>query len=384
MPLRVALVAEGDARTTNCWSGSGLRFFESLRAAGVEVDVVDVEPRGWHRALAAGLTVHADRARWKQRYNLGGVPFAMKSARAGGALRGGGYDAVIQIGGTFLVSPRARAGAPYVLYCDSNFRHALRGGRFAGASRLVPAEARGVAAREQRVYDAADRIWTMSDALRDSFVADFGQPRDKLRTIYAGANSPPAQPPSDPAVRGPVVLFIGKDHERKGSAMLLEAFDAVRRARPDAELHIVGGQPAGADRPGVVAHGFVSRRTPEGAATLDDLFARASVFCMPSHYEPFGIVFVEAMLAGLPCIGARAWAMPEIIAEGETGWLVPPGDAGALAEAMLAALADPARAAVMGARGRERALATFTWNLVAARAVEDLERLAARRGLART
>jgi glycosyltransferase involved in cell wall biosynthesis len=260
-----------------------------------------------------------------------------------------------------------------VLYCDSNLAYALRGTPYSGASRLPRKELDGVLHRERRVYDAADRIWTMSDALARSFREDFKQPPEKMATIYAGANNPPS--PIRVPGAAPRILFVGKDHERKGSATLLEAFDLVRRAVPDAELHLVGGIPPDSARPGVITHGIISRATVDGQRSLDQLFGSARVFCMPSRYEPFGIAFVEAMLAGLPCVGTRAWAMPEIIEDGETGWLVPDGSISELASVLITALRDPASSARMGALGRDRALRYFTWERVASLALEDLSRL---------
>jgi glycosyltransferase involved in cell wall biosynthesis len=78
------------------------------------------------------------------------------------------------------------------------------------------------------------------------------------------------------------------------------------------------------------------------------------------------------MSAGLPCIGTAKWAMPEIIDDGETGWLVPDGDVEELARVLIAALQHPALCQRMGANARERALARFTWEGVAARAASDL------------
>jgi glycosyltransferase involved in cell wall biosynthesis len=90
---------------------------------------------------------------------------------------------------------------------------------------------------------------------------------------------------------------------------------------------------------------------------------------MPSRFEPFGIAFVEAMSWGLPCIGTTSCAMPEIITDGRTGYVVPPGDGDRLAERMLDLVERPASAAAMGRAGRERFLADFTWDRVAERMV---------------
>jgi alpha-maltose-1-phosphate synthase len=76
------------------------------------------------------------------------------------------------------------------------------------------------------------------------------------------------------------------------------------------------------------------------------------------------------MACGLPCVGTRLEALPEIVADGETGLLVPPGDAVALAAALERVLADPRRARAMGARGRARVAARFLWR----HAAERLER----------
>jgi starch synthase len=375
MSLRVAFVAEGDANTADCWSGSGRSFVEALRAAGTHVDVYNAELTSWPRAIVAGLAFHPARERWRQRYALGAIPFLARSARVSRALSDAtvSYDAVIQAGATFRVRSSARRQASYILYCDSNLAYALRGAPFSAASRLGSRTVTGALQRERRTYGSATRIWTMSDALASSFAADFGQPAATMKTIYAGANNPPS--PILSAKSSSRILFVGKEHARKGSAILLQAFSKVRAAVPGAELHFVGGVPPDADQPGVVVHGFVSRATAAGARLLDDLFGSASVFCMPSRYEPFGIAFVEAMLAGLPCVGTKAWAMPEIIDDGKTGWLVADGSAEDLARVLIEALRNPSECARRGALGRERSLALFTWERVAARAIADLHNL---------
>jgi starch synthase len=375
--LKVAFVAEGDANTADCWSGSGQSFVRALREAGLHVDVFNAELGAWPRAITAGITYHPRRDRWRQRYLLGSVPFFVRSARVSRTIfeAARDYDAIIQVGATFAVRKEARGGARYVLYCDSNLAYAQRGAPFSAASRLAPREVNGALRRERVIYDSADRIWTMSDALSVSFESDFAQPRDKMVTIYAGANNPPA-PTAKRRDDTPRILFVGRDHHRKGSALLLQAFRQVRQAIPHAELHMVGGAPAEGNQPGVVAHGVISRATASGARKLDELFAGATLFCMPSRYEPFGIAFVEAMMAGLPCVGTERWAMPEIIEDGRTGWLVPDGSVDELARVLLEALRDPRECARRGALGRERSLSRFTWERAASRAIRDLESLA--------
>jgi glycosyltransferase involved in cell wall biosynthesis len=147
----------------------------------------------------------------------------------------------------------------------------------------------------------------------------------------------------------------------------------VHAARPDAQLVVVG--PREVDEPlppGVVLHARIDRSTPEGEQEYIDLFRRATAFVMPSLYEPFGIVFVEAMAFGLPCVVADRCAMPEIVDDGTTGRVVDPMDPDALAAALLE-LADPAVARRMGDAARRRMEERFTWDVVAGRVLAELE-----------
>ena len=93
---------------------------------------------------------------------------------------------------------------------------------------------------------------------------------------------------------------------------------------------------------------------------------------MPSVWEPFGIAFLEAMAAGLPCIGSDSCAMPEII--GETGSVVPPGDVAALADQMYAYLSDASLSAGRGRAARERYDRHYGWERVSARIVAAMQR----------
>lgn len=386
MFVRLAIVAEGDANTRDCWSGCALGFVSAVRRAGHEVVAIDAELRGATRLAAAGLAFHPDLGKWKERFRLGPVPFRARSLIA---LRGLRHtlpcDAVVQVGATFLLPRASLQGAPYVVFCDSNIAQARRGSPWSSATNLTDAQTAEVTAREQAVYDSADRIWVWSENLGRSFRSDFGQPEEKIAIVGGGANRVPARPPAARPSPGipPSVLFVGKEYERKGLPLLLEAFATARTVIPDAELHVVGCDPPGAKALGVFVHGFLSWSDPDQSAELERLYERATVFCMPSRYEPFGVVFAEAMLNALPCVGVNSWAMTEIIVPGETGWLVADGDAAALATVLAEALGDPERSARLGRNGRERATRLFTWDSVAARAVADLESHAAAGGTSR-
>jgi glycosyltransferase involved in cell wall biosynthesis len=91
----------------------------------------------------------------------------------------------------------------------------------------------------------------------------------------------------------------------------------------------------------------------------------ATVAVMPSLEEGFGLPLAEAMAAGLPTVATRVGGMPEIVVEGETGLLVPPADADALAAAIVRVLADPELARRLGNAGRARAVERYSWDVIA-------------------
>jgi glycosyltransferase involved in cell wall biosynthesis len=363
--MRILLLSEGNPETRDSWSGTSKSVVEHLRAAGHEVVPGDVELYGWRRWLAAGLTFAPSKPRWRWRFRLGGVPFALRGARASGVARAHAADAILQIGATFRV--RRHTGIPLFLYCDSNIRLS-EAGRATGhseASRLTRRESKAIAAREAEVYEGADGIFTMSERLRRSFVENFGVEGRRVHTIHAGPNFDPQEfdVPRAPRAAGhpPTVLFVGKAFERKGGDILLAAFRKVRGMVPSARLRIIGPPHPLDDQPGVVWDGLLRSDDATERRRLIQAYLDADVFCLPTRFEPFGIVFLEAMYAGLPCIGPDAWAVPEMIVHGETGWLVPADDAEALAGRLIEVLQDPEQARRMGEAGRARARSYFTW-----------------------
>ncbi len=105
----------------------------------------------------------------------------------------------------------------------------------------------------------------------------------------------------------------------------------------------------------------------DALAEVPALFSQATVFALPTLREPYGLAFLDAMACGLPCVGTRIEAIPEIVREGETGLLVPPGDPVPLAGALERLLADPTLARALGTRARARIFAGGLWSHVAAR-----------------
>ena len=148
--------------------------------------------------------------------------------------------------------------------------------------------------------------------------------------------------------RRPVVLSVARMYPRKRLQDLLHAAAVLRTRIPDVQIRIVGQGP---EYPGLVRlHGELG--LGESVILLGDVsrerlaaeYVGADVFCLPSVQEGFGIVFLEAMAAGLAVVACRAAAVPEVVRDGETGVLAPPRDPEALAGALGGLLQDPGRA----------------------------------------
>ena len=185
---------------------------------------------------------------------------------------------------------------------------------------------------------------------------------------YGGASSPHDEASAPPPAGRPIVLFVGRHVERKGIPVLIEA---MSRLRHDAELVICGhGDQTPALKELASRSAAAERIRFPGrvdAEELSQLYARCTVFCLPSiidsrgDTEGLGTVPLEAYAHGRPVVCSRVGGIPDVVIEGETGFLVPPGDPAALADALDRLLGDADLAARMGEAGRRLVLGRFSW-----------------------
>ena len=217
--------------------------------------------------------------------------------------------------------------------------------------------------RERRPFGIADRTVArafdlhiaISQGLADYLARVEGFASDTFEIVHYGIVAGP-EPPAP--VAGAPFTIVGRLVEIKGHDILLAAVAEVQ----ELELEIVGDGLLRGELEAEVARRslgdrvrFLGRVAPAGPA-----MERAAVVVVPSRGEGFGMVALEAMERGRAVIASRVGGLPEIVAEGETGLLVPPNDPAALAAALRELAADPARVAAMGAAGRRRAVTEFT------------------------
>lgn len=325
--------------------------------------------------LAVALARYGRRG-LEHRWNTG-FAFDAHSLAAGEALRAlrPAPDLVLQNGALF--APGLPPPYPYALLCDHTRALAQASRAWPQAGVAPPLDyGPGWFAREGALYRGAALVACFSENVARSMVRDYGVDPDRVEVVGCGANVFPEQAPRRDD--GRTILFIGKEFARKGGLVLLDAFARVRRVMPKARL-LVAGPPVPRKGPAPEGVAFLGE---VALAELPMLLAQATVFTLPTLHEPFGIAFLDAMACGVPCVGTRVEAVPEIVREGETGLLVPPGDAAALAAALERLLGEPATARAMGARGRARVFAGGLWSHVAARLESALTRTHAPRGKA--
>ncbi|MGN6132579.1 MAG: glycosyltransferase family 4 protein [Nocardioidaceae bacterium] len=188
--------------------------------------------------------------------------------------------------------------------------------------------------------------------------------------------------PPETSLREPRVLYVGRVERSsrwKGLPVLLEAMASLRDRAPGVRLGVVG---AGDD---VASLQRLAERLGVGAVVdwygaaehrdLPAFYRRAAVTVLPSttESESFGMTLVEAMACGCAVVGTRVGGIPFVVREGVDGLLAEPGDAGSLAQALAAVLTDPARAAALGAAGRQAAEERWDWRHLEERTMRVLD-----------
>jgi len=254
-------------------------------------------------------------------------------------------------------------------------------GRLAGV-RCIVGNCRGGAApwrqHERCLWPLAHHILCNSAILKDLLVSRYGVPARRLTVVPNGVDTDFFQPPPDGRPPGPPVLLSvarlvpDKDHDT-----LLAAFAHLRASHPEAELWLVGNGPR---RPGLEQKVRDLGLAPQvkflaPARDIRHLYQRADIFVLSSVAEALPNVILEAMAAGLPVVATRVGGLPEAVTPEVTGLLVEPRNATGMAQALARLLAEPETRKSMGRRGRERAVAEFSFAVMVRRHEEVWTRL---------
>jgi 1,2-diacylglycerol 3-alpha-glucosyltransferase len=235
---------------------------------------------------------------------------------------------------------------------------------------------RRLVALECTLLRDAEAAVAMSSAIRDEMIAA-GLARERIELIPHGVDTARFRPATAeerlverralglPA-GGVLAVYTGRLLRGKGLSTLVEAFATAAAAVSDLRLALVGsgrGQSLSVDdelQSQVAAAGLADRVFLPGRVDgVEGWLRAADVFVFPSRFEALGISLVEAAACALPAVASRTGGIVDVVEDGFSGLLIPPGDAAALAESLVALARDPQRRAEMGRRAREVALSRF-------------------------
>jgi D-inositol-3-phosphate glycosyltransferase len=204
-------------------------------------------------------------------------------------------------------------------------------------------------------------------------------PLPPIALVPPGCSPRPAPAAGSPpfgerfGIPGPYVLFVGRLASNKGLLDLVDAFATLRSAHPEAHLALVGEDGGMAD----AVRARSRARGVENAVRLVGLIADerdlaaayrgARLLALPSEYEAFGLVLLEALAEGCPVVASRTGGIPEVIVDGQSGLLVPPKSPGELAAAIERLWREPDLARALGQYGQREVVPRYTWEAVAER-----------------
>ena len=302
-------------------------------------------------------------------------PLAQKSRAAGIPVHDFAFRGELDLFGPARLRALARRLGANILHAHTSHAHALalRAARSASnlhalSTRRVDFPIKGFFSR-RKYADPRQHFIAISEAVRRELLAA-GVPPQRIALVHSGV--PPLGPAAEPRDQVRAALGIPADElalvnvgaltDHKGQRWLIEAMPVVLQSEPRARLHILGEGELRPDldqriaRLGLAAAVRLHGHVPDARLKL----AAFDLFVSSSHLEGLGTIILDAMQSALPVVAARAGGVPEIVRDGVTGRLVPARDPAALAQAIAAALRDPAQSAALAAAAQSSVLENFS------------------------
>lgn len=359
----------GDPRNPRTWSGAPYSVAVGLEQLGLAVETIHPSIGPARKFCYAGRHVLSGYGRiqsWESVFR-GPSPRSYRARVVARQLAERGLRDVIHTGTLDLPMPEIRGGVRRYLYCDHTWNLSLKYRPDAGT--LSPAARAHFEQLERKSYAQMTHIFTFGRFVRQNLIDHYGVSAKRVTAVGSGMGSiPPLRGARD--YDGTTLLFVAKHlFAAKGGFLLLDAFRIAQASRPELRLVIVGDPKhrklAGA-QPGVEFHSYLSLQE------LTALYRRASLLAQPMLNDPWGQVYLEALVSRTPVVGLHRNGLPEIIECGRHGFLVERADPQMLAEKILEALSDRERLARMGTNGQQRVLNAYSWDNVARAIAETI------------
>jgi len=264
--------------------------------------------------------------------------------------------------GTLDLLPDGSRNIRHYLYCDHTWalarRHHIHARQYTERALGAFEEA------ERQSLDGVAHVFTFGAYVRDNLIAHYGLSPDRVTAVGSGMGA--IQPWHDVKdFKQPRLLFVAKHlFQAKGGLLLVEAFKIAHRRRPDLVLTIVGDPRSRVFVPDIAGIEFRAHLPWD---ELQRLYRESTLLVQPMLNDPWGQVYLEAMVSRTPVMGLARNGLPELVDGGRHGFLVDRADPASLAEAILSALSDPHRLESMAERAQAYVLATHSWDRVAER-----------------
>jgi glycosyltransferase involved in cell wall biosynthesis len=362
---RIAMTSVfGDPRDRRSWSGAPANLADALERLGVAVE--GIHPRLGvlgKLGVAAGDMLSGHGRPINGEHLLRSARSRQQLARqvADEAARLG-VEHVLHTGSLDLPASDLARGVKHYLYCDHSW--ALAKPHRIDIDRFTRRALASFERSEQESLGGLTHVFTFGAYVRDNLIRHYGLPPERVTAVGSGMGAiEPNHARKD--FSGASLLFVAKHLFReKGGFLLLDAFRLARRRRSDLTLTIVGDERTRAFVPGdpaITFHGHLPW------ADLQRLFRDATLLVQPMLNDPWGQVYLEALVSRTPVLGLSRNGLPEIVDGGRYGFLVRHADPEALSHAILEAVADPARLERMALGGQRHVLGKYSWDRVAER-----------------
>ena len=357
------LIAQWDKNKENTWSGTTWNLRNALARRVPLQDVALVSPgKGPKTRYAAQSLVTLKGFKTNLNFNLSYLAAVDKQVRESlPRVSEAKTERILQVGDLAEITDSyiyQDLSISYLLKCREQDPESFFS---SGFQKIPEATLRKRNDLQLTRYAKAKKILTMSQTLAYHLQEDLGFSKEKVVHVGGGTNFFPSKRKYEKNRRR--ILFIGRDFFRKGGDQVVAAFRLLQQRLPDSELYILGPKKLSQKYlgPNIFFLGEVPREK------IEDYFALCDIFCMPSRFEAYGLVFVEALSRGLPCIGLNKFEMPYFIEEGVTGYLLmPEARADDLAERLQALLENETIFAQVTSK-QNQYLAEYGWDAVASR-----------------
>ena len=383
--MRIIYAYEGDAADINTQSGYP---FSILRQLELRAEVIRVFPlRQQVRYLYAGKYLY-QRQRGRT-YRPDREPRLLRSLARQVERRVRGLVADVVFAPGSHIMAEIDLPLPKIFLADATFANVL--GFYDSFTNCAPGFVEQGHAMDRKALANCDAAIYPSEWAARSAIEDYGAPPSKVHVIPWGAN---ITAPDEASVRAQIearpfdelrLLFVGRDWSRKGGDIVLATCEELRRRGVPLRLDLVGLPRVPVDLPPYARSlGLLDKNNPRDRERLDDLFARAHFFFMPSRAENYGIVFCEAAAFGVPSIASDVGGIPTIVRNGHTGFTLPAGSPPeAYADRLQGVFAHPRRYRDMALASMIDFLTRLNWDAFAHRMLEVTHDLLASQRAAR-